>query len=803
MNAIVYTHLPEVIGLTILHSLWEVTLLWILLVAALRIWPQASSPMRYALALGTLVLCLVFAGATALYEWETLKPVQRTGQLTTGFTALPKITAGLTQKTTWAGFLHTVDSAAPWLAWLWFAGLAFMAMRFAGSFYYLKLLRRPASLIGIDEPWQHRFEELTKAVGLNHKVILAASERITSPLTMGNLSPIVLLPAGLIAGLSTSQLEAILVHELYHIKRRDYLVNILQALVEVLMFYHPALWHISSIVREERENCCDDLTLALCGDPVPYARALTQIHETNSLTKPTLAMSVTGPTGSFATRIKRLFHIYPNPARARSKGLFAIGLLLCCMGLLLMSANALPISFENTTHAFTSTDAIRTTGEITIAKPNSVNTNGKEAKNGVAISTTKAIKADRAYPDKKITHVTADTVRRDTVTMRADTIKLVLTDNPSKDTYVIDEKSATKAEVDKIDPANIATVNVRKGKTENAKSGKDAHGDVVEIVTMKQAAKGEIPAKVYIVDDKYVTKAEANRIDPVYISTVNVVKGEAAVARYGADAKEGVIEIRTDKANAKPKLSKVVADKPAVETKDQKLTEKRTLDYKIAGRLTVQPVYVVNGVQTGSYVLQQIDPNTIQSINVYKDKQAVDTYGPDGANGVINIQLKPGIEFKPFKPLKLELAQDTYKTDGNSYKVVEDTYKIEGDIHTTEKDAYKYKTEGDSYKVEGDLRKTDGDTYKTDADNYKAEMEVYPNAANRTATVKFSFNAPSKGAPVTISLVNSEGSVQIVNGTYDTGTHEALIDVSNLKRGIYFVQVTIGKTKLQERLVVE
>ncbi len=230
-------------------------------------------------------------------------------------------------------------------------GPGLYGVRFTGSLYYLKSLRRPAALTSMDEEWQQRFDDLARAVGLKRKVVLAVSARITSPLTMGNLSPIVLLPAGLITGLSTTQLESILVHELYHIKRRDYLVNILQAWVEVLMFYHPALWHISRIVRDERENCCDDLTLALCGDPVPYARALTQIHETNSLTKPTLAMSVSGPAGSFAIRIKRLFNIYPNPARARSKGLFAIGLLLTCMGLLLMSANALPVSSANTVHS--------------------------------------------------------------------------------------------------------------------------------------------------------------------------------------------------------------------------------------------------------------------------------------------------------------------------------------------------------------------------------------------------------------------------------------------------------------------
>ena len=137
----------------------------------------------------------------------------------------------------------------------------------------------------------------------------------------------------------TTQIEAILVHELYHIKRRDYIINICQALVEVILFYHPAIWHINKIIREERENCCDDKTVAFCGDVMGYARALTQIHDTNALNKPTLAMSATGPNvGNFSNRIKRLFNKYPNPAQARSKGIFAIGFLIVYLSIVLVSA---------------------------------------------------------------------------------------------------------------------------------------------------------------------------------------------------------------------------------------------------------------------------------------------------------------------------------------------------------------------------------------------------------------------------------------------------------------------------------
>ena len=88
-----------------------------------------------------------------------------------------------------------------------------------------------------------------------------------------------LLPASALAGLSPQQLEAILAHELAHIRRHDYLVNLLQTLVETLLFYHPAVWWLSRRIRIERENCCDDLAVSLCGDPVAYAKALADLEE--------------------------------------------------------------------------------------------------------------------------------------------------------------------------------------------------------------------------------------------------------------------------------------------------------------------------------------------------------------------------------------------------------------------------------------------------------------------------------------------------------------------------------------------
>jgi bla regulator protein BlaR1 len=346
MTGMLDPRLPEIIGLTILHSLWQITLLWIVLVAVLRLWPKTSPAVRYTLAIATLTLSVISTGTTTVYEWQAYTR-QETSVLTAGLSqplnpltprSLPSGWMAVKQNVV-SAILH-LNTAAPILAWLWFAGLAIMATRFGGSFFYLARLRAPHNLTATTPAWPQELGRLSTAVGLTCRVTLATSAHISSPVTLGTISPIILLPAGVLSGLSTAQIEAILVHELYHIKRRDYAINIAQALVEVMLFYHPAIWHINHIIREERENCCDDQTLAFCGDAITYARALTQIQETNILTKPILAMSATGTTtGNFTNRIKRLFNIYPNPAQARSKGLFAIGALTIYLAIVLTTAN--------------------------------------------------------------------------------------------------------------------------------------------------------------------------------------------------------------------------------------------------------------------------------------------------------------------------------------------------------------------------------------------------------------------------------------------------------------------------------
>jgi beta-lactamase regulating signal transducer with metallopeptidase domain len=405
--------LPEIIGLTILHSLWQITLLWIVLVAVLRLWRKASSAARYILAISILLLSVVATAGTAVYEWQLYTTGEEVSVLSIGTAQIMNTVYITVKQTVLTRIANVLNASLPVLAWIWCAGLFVMGTRFAGSFFYLRTLRAHKNIAATPSVYKQELRRLSRALGLRCDVEIATSARISSPLTLGSVSPIILLPAGLLSGLSTVQIEAILVHELFHIKRRDYIINICQALVEVLLFYHPAIWHINYIIREERENCCDDKTVNFCGDPITYARALTQIQEITTLSKPTLAMSATGPNaGNFSNRIKRLFHVYPNPANARSKGIFAIGFLIVYLSIVLASANvsaARPaepekksMSPDYSTFSNPVSDSITASNDLNVAKAKEITPQQKSSRRGDTVRSVDKQSADTTMKERSL-----------------------------------------------------------------------------------------------------------------------------------------------------------------------------------------------------------------------------------------------------------------------------------------------------------------------------------------------------------------------------------------------------------------
>ncbi len=195
-----------------------------------------------------------------------------------------------------------LDPALPWIVLAWLVGSVVLAMRLAGGWAVAQWMRR-AGTHPVAARWQRVLARLVARIRVSRPVQLLESAVAEVPTVIGWLRPVVLLPAGALAGLTPKQLEAILAHELAHIRRHDYLVNILQSAIEVVLFYHPAVWWISHRIRIEREHCCDDIAVAVSGDPLSYARALADLEQLR-IPAPKPALAATG--GNLLARIHRL-----------------------------------------------------------------------------------------------------------------------------------------------------------------------------------------------------------------------------------------------------------------------------------------------------------------------------------------------------------------------------------------------------------------------------------------------------------------------------------------------------------------
>jgi beta-lactamase regulating signal transducer with metallopeptidase domain len=281
------------------HFLWQGALVGLAAWIALSLLERAKASTRYAVALGALLLMAALPFATAVWlAGETPRPAPA------AVSAVPAAAAIVKAPAT-AGGAATVQtfgaSLLPWIFDVWLAGVAALSVVHLGGFRRVRHLSRQGR--PMEEALQALARDLGRRLGIRRAVALLESAAVSVPATVGWLRPVVLVPMSALTGLTPRQLEAILAHELAHVRRHDYLVNLLQTTVETLLFYHPAVWWVSAQVRRERENCCDDLAVTVCGDRLGYARALVEMEGLRT-SPPRLALAASG--GSLAGRVRRL-----------------------------------------------------------------------------------------------------------------------------------------------------------------------------------------------------------------------------------------------------------------------------------------------------------------------------------------------------------------------------------------------------------------------------------------------------------------------------------------------------------------
>jgi len=301
--------LAAAVGWMLLHFLWQGLVAALATALLLRLLRGHSAQARHLAACAGLLICLIMPTVTLLRSLP-LSEAPITNAMESPAPGSPRqhtSLAPLPQPTYRERIEGALRPALPWLVGAWFLGTMVCLSRLLGGCWWLRRLRTRHSAPA-PRAWERRLASLAQTMGLGRCPELRVSERVEGPLVHGWWHPIVLLPASLLSGLDPMLLEALLAHELAHVRRQDYLANLLQSLCETLLFYHPAVWWISAKIRATREEVCDDLAAKAIGEPRRLALALAEL-DLFQLPAPALGAH----QGDLMTRIKRLL----NPAPPR------------------------------------------------------------------------------------------------------------------------------------------------------------------------------------------------------------------------------------------------------------------------------------------------------------------------------------------------------------------------------------------------------------------------------------------------------------------------------------------------------
>jgi beta-lactamase regulating signal transducer with metallopeptidase domain len=325
----------QVAGWTLIHFLWQGAVAALLTRTALRLARHRSAQLRYGIACAGLAIALALPAATATLllsgdhssvnaatniaaaqsdvsrHDDAAEAIAANVPRLDGRNASPVSTIGAVALT------HS-DEVIRGVVILWVIGVALLLGRMAAGWWQVRDLHHRA----LDTPaslWDEASARISARLGLSRLAHVVESAVVEVPTVIGWLRPVIILPVAAIASLTPSQVEAILAHELAHIRRCDYIVNICQTLAETLLFYHPAVWWLSMRIRVEREHCCDEIAVAVCGDAIGYAEALTELESWRTAST-MMALAATG--GSLVERVRRILRV-PSADDTRSSGWIA------------------------------------------------------------------------------------------------------------------------------------------------------------------------------------------------------------------------------------------------------------------------------------------------------------------------------------------------------------------------------------------------------------------------------------------------------------------------------------------------
>jgi beta-lactamase regulating signal transducer with metallopeptidase domain len=399
------TDISYALGWTIIHSLWQVSLLALIMSVVHKVYQHKTSEFKYNVSLSGIILSLVCSTVTfIIYYLGVSSNTAAEAIVSSSFGNTTIIQSSVS-------ILDAVNNAftnnIQHINTIWIVGAILFSLRFVLSFGYIKYIKSTATEL-INPTVQNLLASTKSNIGFKKAVHIVESAKINVPMVLGHAKPIILFPIGMINMLTTEEIEAIITHELFHIKRHDYIVNMVLTVIEIVYFFHPAMWWISANIKAERENCCDDAAINYNIDSITYAKVLVKLQEIRNVGIPSLAMPFASNKHQLLNRIKRILNMEQTKNDIREKSVATVLLLFVAM---LFASNTFGnkqelkldneeelISLQDTTKLVADDEII-----VSIEKGifSSLLVDGNELENGEMFENLKEIFSEKKLSEKK------------------------------------------------------------------------------------------------------------------------------------------------------------------------------------------------------------------------------------------------------------------------------------------------------------------------------------------------------------------------------------------------------------------
>ena len=811
-----------------LHSLWQGLALVIILSVMFKMMEKSSARHRYVVAAsGIFLQLLLFAGT---FSWLHYQGMQASDIEISEIPVLNNIvenTQPPKQNDSWFSpsmmlfntmldFVHN-NHYAIFLCWL--AGASLLSMRFASGLLYINKLKKEIN--PAPEKWQERLKEISVKMGLKKKVRFVATNNVNVPTLIGWLKPVILMPLSLLSQMPLSEIDSIIAHELAHVKRHDYLVNLMQSIIEILLFFNPAVWRMSAWINDERENSCDDLALSVIQNHKVYIQALASltglVSVDQSVNVPHNALAATGKKGSVLFRIKRIMKQenkkYESPQEASMvmthyftrelTGKFLASFLMLGVGLFML------INAGNAQE----------------------NENLKEAPNTLQFSLN-----DTTKKKVKVLHLLGDTLKLsdkgdakfefilsgDSSEMIFDNLTLEQTDslhnsgkyrldlrNDNNDDHILMIDTGVNFFVEKLKLKN----KIQTGDTLQLKNRKihirtlskiDTTGGYFEMSPLKNSdstkhtirirnakagtnsvnVTGMQQEPLYILDGVIISSDKMKEITPSNIEKIDVLKGQKAFDSYGEKGNNGVIKITTKKGTKSEQLKEEEIEVP--------IDEKQSLRY------------FLNDEEVNAEKIHNLSPSVIEKVDVIKGNgiilEKLGNVKPTG--GAVIVYTKPGVKIVEVKEgeERLALIEELPEIEvvAESFPVVEAIEEVE--IEVEEVAEIEEVAELEELVEIPEVQKEVPAVLPVSS--FVETFEIYPNPSDELFNINFSLKTAGM---VKVSVHDMAGKkvATVAEKQMSAGAQSLKWKANGIAEGMYIINIERNGELLQQKVMLE